>query len=152
MTIYFYKEHGPLGYLASYSNHGFYIDGIFYKTVEHYYQSQKFLDLEIRTKIINASTPKEASNMGRDKTLPLRQDWEKLKNAFMYVGVYEKFKQNKDIQKLLLETNDSDIVEETTKENYWGCGPLKDGKNIFGQILCKVRNELKLEEDKKQVL
>ena len=147
MTIYFYKEFGPLGYLASYSNHGFYIDGIYYKTVEHYYQSQKFLDNKIQERIINAETPKEASNIGRDKNLPLRQDWEKLKNSFMYVGVYEKFKQNKDIQKLLLDTGDCEIVEETTKENYWGCGPLKDGKNHFGKILCKVREELKKENE-----
>ena len=63
----------------------------------------------------------------------------------MHVGIYEKFKQNKDIQKLLLDTGDCEIVEETTKENYWGCGPLKDGTNYFGKILCQVREELRKE-------
>jgi predicted NAD-dependent protein-ADP-ribosyltransferase YbiA (DUF1768 family) len=33
--IEFYKEFGDLGYLANYSNHGFSIDGVYYKTVEH---------------------------------------------------------------------------------------------------------------------
>ena len=44
----FYKEFGNLGYLANYSHHGFYKDGIFYKTAEHYYQASKFNDLEIK--------------------------------------------------------------------------------------------------------
>ena len=41
MSVDFYKEFGELGYLAIYSNHGFYEDGVFYKTVEHYYQAKK---------------------------------------------------------------------------------------------------------------
>ena len=60
MSIDFYKEHGPLGYLANYSNHGFIKDGVYYKTAEHYYQASKFDDEAIRKKIINAETTKEA--------------------------------------------------------------------------------------------
>ena len=41
MSVDFYKEHGPLGYLANYSNHGFTVDGVYYKTAEHYYQANK---------------------------------------------------------------------------------------------------------------
>ena len=67
MSIDFYKEHGPLGYLANYSNHGFSKDGVYYKTAEHYYQASKFDKEEIRNKIINCSTPKEASTIGRDR-------------------------------------------------------------------------------------
>ena len=47
MSVDFYKELGDLGYLASYSNYGFDIDGIHYQTVEHYYQASKFADEEI---------------------------------------------------------------------------------------------------------
>ena len=53
--IEFYKEFGELGYLANYSNHGFTKDGVFYKTVEHYYQSEKFDDPEIKNKIIKTN-------------------------------------------------------------------------------------------------
>ena len=51
MAIYFYKEFGELGYLATYSNHGFYKDGIYWKTSEHYYQAHKFNDKNIQKKI-----------------------------------------------------------------------------------------------------
>ena len=40
MAIEFYKEFGDLGYLANYSNHGFYKNGIYYKTVEHFKKKQ----------------------------------------------------------------------------------------------------------------
>ena len=64
--IRFYKEFGSLGYLATYSSHGFYKDNVYWKTSEHYYQAQKFLDPAVRKLIIDAPTPKEASNIGSD--------------------------------------------------------------------------------------
>lgn len=148
--IRFYKEFVELGYLATYSNYGFYKDGVYWKTSEHYYQAQKFFEPDIKEKIINAETPKIASNIGRDRSLPLRPDWEEVKIGVVYEAVYYKFKQNKDIQDKLLKTGDALIVEATVKENYWGCGPNNDGTNHYGKILVIVRetlrNELKMEE------
>lgn len=45
----------------------------------------------------------------------------------------------------ILDTGDEEIVEETVKENYWGCGPNKDGQNNYGKILVKVREKLRKE-------
>ena len=140
MTIYFYKEFGDLGYLASYSNHGFYKDGKYWPTIEHFYQAHKFLDSNLRDIIQYAATPKEASKIGRDKNNPLRRHWEYLKLDIMFEAVYRKFITHSDIRNLLLLTNNAEIIEETTKENYWGCGPLYDGKNMFGKILMSVRD------------
>lgn len=143
MAIEFYKEFGDLGYLASYSNHGFIKNNIFYKTVEHYYQSEKFDNKELREKIINCSTPKEASIIGRDRNNIRRKDFDKLKT--MYEALYEKFNQNRDILYKLIETRNEVIIEKTTKENYWGIGPNNDGENHYGLILMKVRDRLKKE-------
>ena len=140
MTIYFYKEFGDLGYLASYSNHGFYKDGKYWPTIEHFYQAHKFLDSNLRDIIQYAATPKEASKIGRDKNNPLRRHWEYLKLDIMFEAVYRKFITHSDIRNLLLLTNNAEIIEETTKENYWGCGPLYDGNNMFGKILMSVRD------------
>ena len=107
-TIRFYKEFGEYGYLATYSNHGFLKDGIFWKTSEHYYQAQKFFEPEVKLKIANAETPKIASLIGRDRNLNLRSDWEEIKQNVMYDAVYFKFKQNKDILKKLLDTGNAD--------------------------------------------
>ena len=104
--IRFYKEFGPLGYLATYSSHGFMKDGIYWKTSEHYYQAQKFSDSSVRQLIINAPTPKEASNIGRNRMYTLREDWELVKQRIMFDAVYYKFKQNEQILKKLLETGE----------------------------------------------
>lgn len=144
-AIKFYKEFGELGYLATYSQHSFTIDEVLYKTSEHYYQSKKFLDKETIDRVIAAESPKEASNIGRDRNNKKRDDWREIKKKIMFDAVYFKFKQNPDIMLKLLETGDLDIIEETVKENYWGCGPNYDGENNYGKILCKVRERLREE-------
>ncbi len=145
-TIRFYKEFGEYGYLATYSNHGFFKDGIYWKTSEHYYQAQKFVEPEVKLKIANAKTPKIASTIGRDRNLNLRSDWEEIKQNIMYDAVYFKFKQNKDILRKLLDTGNAELVEATVKENYWGCGPNNDGQNNYGKILVRVRKQLRTEQ------
>lgn len=141
----FYKEFGPLGYLANYSNHGFYKNGIYYKTVEHYYQSEKFDNIEIKNKIINAETPKEASNIGRDRKNKRIDNFKDIKNSVMYDGIYEKFSQNIDIRNKLIQTGDAIIREMTIDEYYWGIGKDLSGCNNIGKILMNVRDALKKE-------
>lgn len=141
----FYKEFGPLGYLANYSNHGFYKDGIYYKTVEHYYQSKKFDNIEIINKIINAETPKEASNIGRDRGNIRIDNFKSIKNSVMFDGIYEKFSQNTDIRNKLIQTGNAIIREKTIDEYYWGVGKDLSGSNNIGRILMNVREVLKKE-------
>lgn len=143
--IEFYKEFGELGYLANYSNHGFTKNGVFYKTVEHYYQSEKFDDPDIKNKIINADTPKEASNIGRDRNLKRIYDFKSIKNQVMFDGILEKFRQNRDIAYKLIETRNKKIAEATIDEYYWGIGKDKSGKNVIGDILVRVRERIKEE-------
>ena len=148
MSIYFYKEFGELGYLANYAEYSFIVDGVLYKTAEHYYQSKKFFDVDIVNKIINAKDAYEAAAIGRDKNNPLRTDWEEVKIRIMYEAVYQKFKQNKDICDKLLSTRDEKLIEATTKEDFWGCGPNRTGQNNYGIILEKVREQLFKEQNK----
>ena len=143
--IEFYKEFGDLGYLANYSNHGFTIDNIYYKTVEHYYQAMKYEDKEIREKIINAETPKEASNIGRDRNNKRIDNFKKIKDDIMYNGILEKFRQNRDIAFKLIETRNQEIAEATVDEYYWGIGKDRTGENHIGKILVKVRDRIKKE-------
>ena len=147
MSVDFYKEFGPLGYLANYSNHGFYKNGIYYKTVEHYYQSEKFDNKEITENRINATTPKEASNIGRDRNNIRKPNFKQIKDDVMYEGVLEKFRQNKDIQEKLLETGNEEIREMTIDEYYWGVGKDQSGENHIGRILMRVRDKIKEENN-----
>ncbi len=143
--IEFYKEFGDLGYLANYSNHSFVVDNVLYKTVEHYYQAMKYDDEEIRDRIIKAETPKEASNIGRDRNNKRIDNFKSIKNEVMYKGILEKFRQNRDIAYKLIETRNSLIGEATIDEYYWGLGKDKSGENNIGKILVKVREQIKKE-------
>ena len=141
--IRFYKEFGPLGYLATYSNHGFYKDNIYWKTSEHYYQAQKFSDPVVKQLIIDAPTPKEASNIGRNRMYHLREDWELIKQQVMFEAVYFKFKQNEQILKKLLETGDAYLEEGNTwHDQFWGT-VNGVGQNNLGKTLMTVREELR---------
>ena len=143
--IEFYKEFGDLGYLANYSNHGFSIDGVYYKTVEHYYQAMKYDNKEIKNRIINAETPKEASNIGRDRNNKRIDNFKDIKNDIMFNGILEKFRQNRDIAYKLIETRNNDIAEATVDEYYWGIGKDRSGQNNIGKILVQVRERIKRE-------
>lgn len=143
--IHFYKELGDLGYLANYSEYGFTINDVYYKTVEHFYQSSKFDNAEIKEKIINAKDAHEAAEIGRDRNNIRTTDFNKIKLDVMRKGVYEKFKQNREILYKLIETRTYKIFEDTLDEYYWGIGTLKTGENNIGKILESVRDQLRIE-------
>ncbi len=67
MPIYFYTNTGPYACFSNFSPHGFYVDGIYWKTAEHFYQAQKFTDTEYVEKIRLANTPKIARELGRSR-------------------------------------------------------------------------------------
>ena len=145
MSIDFYKEFGELGFLASYSNHGFQINGVYYPTVEHYYQASKFDDEKLKKKILSCKTPREASEIGRDRNNKRIPNFRKMKIQKMYEANLEKFRQNPEIAEKLLNTGNEEIREMTVKESFWGIGPNQTGENQMGKILMRVREELRKE-------
>ena len=54
-----------------------------------------------------------------------------------------KFSQYDDLRSILLGTEDATIVEHTKNDDYWGDGGDGSGKNMLGQILMRVRSELR---------
>ena len=142
MSVDFYKEFGELGYLDNYSKHGFYEDGVFYKTVEHYYQAKKYDNPTIIKKILEADTPKEASIIGRDRSNIRIPNFKNIKDDVMFQGIYLKFMAHPDIRTKLIETGNKMIREMTINEFYWGVGYDLLGENHIGKILCDVREKI----------
>jgi ribA/ribD-fused uncharacterized protein len=124
------------------------IDGINYKSVEYYFQAQKFLgpnpstfNIEYAKIIANANTSNIAKILANQKKgggykwrtdlnpiieefvnkgVVIRPDWEAIKDDVMYKGVYEKFYQNKYLRDILLATDNSELVEDSPTDKYWG--------------------------------
>jgi ribA/ribD-fused uncharacterized protein len=143
MTIYFYSHNeNPYGCFSNFSSHGFELDGVYWATSEHYFQAQKFVGTEHADVIRKASSPLKAADMGRERSRPLRSDWESVKDDIMRRAVLKKFETHADIRAILLATGDEDIVENAPGDYYWGCGKDGTGKNMLGQILIETRTAL----------
>ena len=138
MAIYFYKINDEYGCFSNFSKHGFELNGKYWMTSEHYFQAQKFVETEFEEQVRLSATPMEAANKGRDRSKPLRKDWEEVKDDVMRRAVLEKFESNTDARNMLLSTGNEDLIEKTTKDYYWGCGEDGTGKNMLGKILMET--------------
>ena len=141
MTIKFYKLKDPHGYMGNFWRCRHFVYGRWWDTTEASYQAQKTnVDAEILS-IQLATKPMEARNLGQKVTL--RTDWEAIKDIVMYDCVLAKFLQHKDLRDQLVATDDEELVEDSKIDWYWGCGKDGTGKNMLGQILMRVRKELR---------
>jgi len=142
MTIYFYTVREQYGCFSNFSPHGFELDSLYWPTSEHYFQAQKFVGTFHLEKIRLVNNPKDAAKMGRERSRPLRQDWEQVKDDIMRNAVLRKFETHADIRGILLSTDTEEIVENSPIDFYWGCGSDGSGKNMLGLILMEVREIL----------
>lgn len=143
MTIYFYSTKSEYGCFSNFSAHGFELEGAYWPTTEHYFQAQKFAGTPHVEQIRLAKNPKDAAEMGRDRSRSLRKDWEQVKEDIMRRCVLKKFETHPDICKILLSTGDEELVENSPIDYYWGCGKDGSGKNRLGVILMEVREILR---------
>ena len=86
--------------------------------------------------------------MGRSRKLPLRHDWESVKEQVMMDALRAKFTQHDDLKAILLGTGDATLVEHTANDSYWGDGGDGSGKNRLGHLLMQLRAELRAAETK----
>lgn len=141
--IKFYKVNDPFGCFSNFSKHSFNLDDETWLTAEHYFQSRKFLDENVKEKIRAVESPMDAALIGRNRNYSLVKNWESIKDEVMRVAVFAKFSQNDDIKEILLSTGDAKIVEHTKNDSYWGDGGDGNGKNMLGLILMETRIKLR---------
>jgi ribA/ribD-fused uncharacterized protein len=147
-VINFYSTTGEYGCFSNFSKHPIHLDGKRWPTTEHFFQAQKFRGTEHEEAVRLCKTAREAANMGRSRKLPLRRDWEGVKDQVMFEAVRAKFAQHADLRETLLGTGDAKLVEHTANDSYWGDGGDGSGRNRLGQILMQVREELRGEVDR----
>lgn len=135
---------GKYYFLSNFYNSPVTYEGITYQNNEAAFQAMKVTTDEIRKQFADLP-PNLAKRKGRN--VQLRNDWEEVKEQYMYEIVLAKFKQNKDLKKRLLATGTSELIEGNT----WGdviWGMCKgQGENKLGKILMRIRNELKSERE-----
>lgn len=145
-VIQFYSTTGEHGCFSNFSRHPIFLKGKRWPTSEHFFQAQKFEGTKHEEEVRLCKKPAEAAALGRSRKLPLRRDWESVKDQVMLEAVRAKFNQHEELKAILLGTGDALIVEHTEKDSYWGDGGDGSGKNRLGQILMQVRDELRAGE------
>jgi ribA/ribD-fused uncharacterized protein len=111
----------------------------------------------LEKQIANTSTPDQAKKLANNNKLTPEEleNWNKRRDDVMLLGLYSKFLQNRDLGDWLIDTGDRIIFEDTTTgisnsinvnmpDKYWGIGDDETGKNRLGELLMKVREDLKI--------
>lgn len=123
------------------------VNGLVFWSSEAAYMAEKTHVWDIKLQLANISaTPNKAKKLGRE--LPLRSDWEDVKDEAMLTMLRAKFLHDPILGNMLLETN-GHILEETNNwgDAYWGAvvdpeGFPGKGHNKLGQMLMEVRYEV----------
>lgn len=143
MTIRFYGIKNEHRCFSNFSHHPFKLDGKTWPTIEHYFQAAKFPGHEHAECIRRVDSPMQAKRLGRSRKVPIRPDWEHVKDDVMRRAVLAKFTAHADIRHELLATGDEELIENASRDYYWGCGSRGDGKNMLGNILMELRARLR---------
>lgn len=144
------------GIFSQWARTPFVIDGISYKTAEHYMMAEKarlFRDERSLKKILDADSPKDAKALGREVAGFVESTWNKVAKDIVFRGNLAKFSQNKSALKKLQETDGTTLVEASPYDRIWGIGMhMNDkgvenpenwkGKNWLGETLTEVREAL----------
>jgi N-glycosidase YbiA len=140
--IYFFKREDRYYEFSNFSGFGFELDGNKWKTMEHYFQAMKFEGTEQFERILNSGSPKQAKDLGQTRAIPIRGDWDQVKEEIMLSGLRLKFA-NPELKELLISTGKKKLIENSPYDKYWGIGPNGKGKNRLGELLMQLREELK---------
>ncbi len=140
-VIYFYSVMADFGEFSNFAPYPIRLRGKRWPTTEHFFQAQKFAGTHHEKKIREAKGAMNAASMGRDRSRPLRRDWESVKDGIMLEALRAKFTQHPNLRDLLLSTGNAKLVEHTENDAYWGDGGNGQGKNRLGILLMQVRSE-----------
>ncbi|XP_071119325.1 E3 ubiquitin-protein ligase RBBP6-like [Haliotis cracherodii] len=151
------------GWRSPFSQHhpvAFTVDKKVFNCAEQYYMYRKaalFEDKAIEEKIMNASDPKEQKRLGKQIQNFNFDTWMQHSMEVVETGNMAKFSQNPNLKKKLFATSPRLMVEASPYDATWGIALHKNdprawdertwqGKNLLGQILTKVRDNLMRQE------
>lgn len=72
-----------------------------------------------------------------------RTDWDSVKVDIMREILHAKADQHEYVRRKLLATNDRELIEDSWRDDFWGWGPNRDGKNMLGKLWMEIRAELR---------
>lgn len=123
------------------------VNGYLYSSLEEAFQSMLFLPdhKEISEQIKNSYSAHEVQKIMHENINKVKYS-NKEKLVLMEKLLRLKIEQNPYVLKKLLETKNYTIMEDSPKDNYWGCGINREGENNLGKLWMKLREEYKVKK------
>ena len=125
------------------------VNGIRILTSEALYQACRFPHRpDVQRLIIGENSPMTAKMKSKPYRHDSRPDWDMVRVKIMRWCLRVKLAQNWDaFSKLLLQTGERPIVEQSRKDDFWGAKPTDErtliGINVLGRLLMELREEVK---------
>lgn len=140
--VFFYEQ--DFYVLSNFSAFTLMWKGIRFDTSEAAYHWEKFPDeQEVRDMIVAAPSAHEAFKLAESQKVFRRQDWDLVKVDVMREILREKARQHEYVRRKLLATGERELIEDSWRDNFWGWGPNRDGRNMLGKLWMEVRAELR---------
>lgn len=155
--ICFHSPEEMNGYLSNWYLSDFVFGGVKFSSAEQYMMYQKarvFGDMKIAGEILETDNAGKIKALGRSVENYDERVWDGLRQVIVYRGLVQKFAQNEELKKRLLDTGENILAECAVQDKIWGIGlSMKDerrfdrikwqGRNLLGFALMCVRDELR---------
>ena len=154
----FHNPEEENGYLSNWYLSDFKVDSIQFSSMEQYMMYKKaivFNNTKIAKEILETTDVSRIKALGRQVSKYNDTHWNGVRQIIIYKGLLEKFSQNEDLKKRLLNTGNDILAECAVQDKIWGIGlSMKDvnrwdmekwrGENLLGFALMMVREELQI--------
>jgi ribA/ribD-fused uncharacterized protein len=119
-----------------------------------------FDDHETADKILKSKMPGEQKALGRAVRNYKEEAWVAEREWIVDEILYQKFTQDAELKKILLDTGDRTIVEASPYDKVWGIAMGVDkypaildpnnwkGQNLLGKCLMRVRDKIRKEDER----
>jgi ribA/ribD-fused uncharacterized protein len=125
--------------------------GIDFDTSEHAYHFLKFrqpfdestnVQRRVRGEIMHARSAHDAFKLAEAYKHLRRADWDEVKVATMRDLIRAKFDQHEYVRRKLFATGARELIEDSWRDDFWGWGPDRNGKNMLGRLWMDLRSEM----------
>lgn len=156
-VIFFHNPEEYYGFLSNWYMSDFTIENKSFSSMEQYMMYKKatlFSDNDVASEILLTSNVGKIKILGRQISNYNESIWNGMRQIIVYKGLEQKFIQNKELQKKLLDTGDSILAESSFQDKVWGIGKsatdtdrfeitMWEGQNLLGYTLMLVRDEIR---------
>lgn len=141
--VFFYEQ--DFYVLSNFSAFNLEWEGLTFPTSEHAYHWAKFEPhyTALRDELRTAPSAHEAFKLAERNKHCRREDWDDVKVRIMFLILRAKADQHEYVRRKLLATGDRELIEDSWRDDFWGWGPNRDGKNMLGKLWMEVRAELR---------